>query len=206
MSASACRPAASASATIWSKTASSRASLIRVLRATKLPASSTKSGPASPFGKKASASASAGTAATTELVRDAAAATSLLALTKKSPASAMTVATPTTCSLPQKPSLPCPIRSKAISSLFDGLGPNGSLLVVGAGAEPVEAPVMPLLLGRSRVQGWPSGVATDSEDTLRFAELTGVRPMIEQFPLAKVNEAYARMNSGKAQFRVVLTM
>jgi len=97
-------------------------------------------------------------------------------------------------------------NSKAISSLFDGLGPNGSLLVVGAGAEPVEAPVMPLLLGRRRVQGWPSGVATDSEDTLRFAELTGVRPMIEQFPLAKVNEAYARMNSGKAQFRVVLTM
>lgn len=65
---------------------------------------------------------------------------------------------------------------------------------------------MPLLLGKRRVQGWPSGIPTDSEDTLRFAELSGVRPMIEKFPLAKVNEAYARMTSGKAQFRVVLTM
>lgn len=97
-------------------------------------------------------------------------------------------------------------NSKAISSLFDGLAPNGTLLVIGAGAEPIEAPVIPLLLGKRRVQGWPSGIPTDSEDTLRFAELSGVRPMIEKFPLAKVNEAYARMTSGKAQFRVVLTM
>src|SRR5215472_15916841 len=97
-------------------------------------------------------------------------------------------------------------NSKAISSLFGGLGPNGSLVVVGAGSEPIEAPLMGLLLGRRRVQGWASGTATDSEDALRFAELTGVRPMIEKFPLDKVNEAYARMNSGKAQFRVVLTM
>lgn len=97
-------------------------------------------------------------------------------------------------------------NSKAISSLFDGLAPNGTLLVIGAGGEPIEAPVMPLLLGKRRVQGWPSGIPTDSEDTLRFAELSGVRAMIEKFPLAKVNEAYARMTSGKAQFRVVLTM
>lgn len=97
-------------------------------------------------------------------------------------------------------------NSKAISSLFDGLAPNGTLLVIGAGGEPIEAPVMPLLMGKRRVQGWPSGIPTDSEDTLRFAELSGVRAMIEKFPLAKVNEAYARMTSGKAQFRVVLTM
>ena len=97
-------------------------------------------------------------------------------------------------------------NSKAISSLFDGLAPNGSLLVIGAGGEPIEAPVMGLILGKRRVQGWPSGIPTDSEDTLRFAELSGVRPMIEKFPLAKVSEAYARMTSGKAQFRVVLTM
>jgi len=97
-------------------------------------------------------------------------------------------------------------NSKAISSLFGGLGPNGSLVVVGAGGEPIEAPVMGLILGKRRVQGWASGTAPDSEDTLRFAELTGVRPMIEKFPLDRVNEAYARMNSGKAQFRVVLTM
>jgi len=56
------------------------------------------------------------------------------------------------------------------------------------------------------VQGWASGIPTDSEDTLRFAEITGVRPMIEKFPLAKAGEAYARMMSGKAQFRAVLTM
>jgi D-arabinose 1-dehydrogenase-like Zn-dependent alcohol dehydrogenase len=56
------------------------------------------------------------------------------------------------------------------------------------------------------VQGWSSGIPTDSEDTLRFAELTGVRPMIEKYPLARVNEAYGRMMSGKAKFRVVLTM
>lgn len=97
-------------------------------------------------------------------------------------------------------------NSKAISSLFDGLAPNGTLLVIGAGGEPIEAPVMPLLMGKRRVQGWPSGIPTDSEDTLRFAELSGVRAMIEKFPLAKVNEAYVRMTSGKAQFRVVLTM
>jgi D-arabinose 1-dehydrogenase-like Zn-dependent alcohol dehydrogenase len=56
------------------------------------------------------------------------------------------------------------------------------------------------------IQGWASGIPTDSEDTLRFAELTGVRPMIERFPLEKANEGYARMMSGKAEFRVVLTM
>jgi D-arabinose 1-dehydrogenase-like Zn-dependent alcohol dehydrogenase len=56
------------------------------------------------------------------------------------------------------------------------------------------------------IQGWASGTPTDSEDTLRFAELTGVRPMIETYPLEKAAEAYARMMSGKAQFRVVLTM
>ncbi len=63
-----------------------------------------------------------------------------------------------------------------------------------------------MIVGSKTIQGWASGIATDSEDTLRFAELSGVRPMIEKFPLAKVNEAYARMTSGKAQFRVVLTM
>ena len=55
-------------------------------------------------------------------------------------------------------------------------------------------------------QGWSSGTAADSEDTLRFAELSGVRPMIETYPFEKAAEAYARMLSGNAQFRVVLTM
>ena len=97
-------------------------------------------------------------------------------------------------------------NSKAMSSLFDGLGPNGTLLVIGADPDPIEAPVMRLLMGKRRGQGGPSGIPTNSEDTLRLAELSGVRAMIEKFPLAKVNEAFARMTSGKAQFRVVLTM
>jgi D-arabinose 1-dehydrogenase-like Zn-dependent alcohol dehydrogenase len=63
-----------------------------------------------------------------------------------------------------------------------------------------------IIQGSKRIQGWASGVPTDSEDTLRFAELTGVRPMIEKFPLDRVNDAYGRMMSGKAQFRVVLTL
>jgi hypothetical protein len=60
--------------------------------------------------------------------------------------------------------------------------------------------------GSRTIQGWAAGTPVDSEDTLRFAELTGVRPMIETYPLEKAAEAYARMMSGKAQFRVVLTM
>ena len=63
-----------------------------------------------------------------------------------------------------------------------------------------------MIQGSKRIQGWASGIPTDSEDTLRFAELTGVRTMIEKFSLDRVNEAYAQMLSGKAQFRVVLTM
>jgi D-arabinose 1-dehydrogenase-like Zn-dependent alcohol dehydrogenase len=61
-------------------------------------------------------------------------------------------------------------------------------------------------MGSKRIQGWASGTPADSEDTLVFAQLTGVRTMIEKYPLARVNEAYNRMTSGKAQFRVVLTM
>jgi D-arabinose 1-dehydrogenase-like Zn-dependent alcohol dehydrogenase len=96
--------------------------------------------------------------------------------------------------------------AKAMSSVIDGLGPNGSLLVVGAGADPIEVTPLQLIRGRKRIQGWYSGVASDSEDTLRFAEIAGVRPMIERFPLAKAADGYARMMSGQAQFRCVLTM
>ena len=95
---------------------------------------------------------------------------------------------------------------KAMSSLVGGLGANGSLVVIGASADPLEVPPFLLISGGKRIQGWYSGIPTDSEDTLRFAEMTGVRPMIEKYPLAKAPEAYARMMSGKAQFRVVLTM
>ena len=89
---------------------------------------------------------------------------------------------------------------------FHGLSCNGSLLVVGADMAPIEIPGAALISGRKRVQGWASGTPSDSEDTLRFAALTGVRPMMEKFPLEKAAEAYARMLSGHAQFRVVLTM
>jgi D-arabinose 1-dehydrogenase-like Zn-dependent alcohol dehydrogenase len=96
--------------------------------------------------------------------------------------------------------------SKAMSELIDGLGPNGTLVVVGAATDPIEVTPIQLILGRRGIQGWASGIATDSEDTLRFAELTGVRPMIEKYPLAKAAEGYARMMSGKAEFRAVLNM
>jgi D-arabinose 1-dehydrogenase-like Zn-dependent alcohol dehydrogenase len=96
--------------------------------------------------------------------------------------------------------------SKAMSELIDGLGPNGKLLVIGAAFDPIEVTPIQLINGSRTIQGWSSGTPTDSEDTLRFAELTGVRPMIEKYPLAKAGEAYARMMSGKARFRVVLTM
>jgi D-arabinose 1-dehydrogenase-like Zn-dependent alcohol dehydrogenase len=96
--------------------------------------------------------------------------------------------------------------AKAMTPLIDGLAVNGTLLVVGASSDPIEAVPNKMLGGTKRIQAWPSGTLTDSEDTLRFADYTSVRPMIEKFSLDKVNEAYNRMTSGKAQFRVVLTM
>jgi D-arabinose 1-dehydrogenase-like Zn-dependent alcohol dehydrogenase len=97
--------------------------------------------------------------------------------------------------------------SKAMSELIDGLGPNGKLMVIGATFDPIEVTPIQLIGGSRTIQGWTGGTPpTDSEDTLRFAELTGVRPMIETYPLEKAAEAYARMMSGDAQFRVVLTM
>ncbi|HUS12548.1 MAG TPA: alcohol dehydrogenase [Pyrinomonadaceae bacterium] len=96
--------------------------------------------------------------------------------------------------------------SKAMSELIDGLAPNGKLMVIGATFDPIEVTPVQLISGSRTIQGWASGTPTDSEDTLRFAELTGVRPMIETYPLEKAAEAYARMMSGDAQFRVVLTM
>jgi D-arabinose 1-dehydrogenase-like Zn-dependent alcohol dehydrogenase len=90
--------------------------------------------------------------------------------------------------------------------LIDGLGPNGKLMVIGATSDPIEVTPIQLINGSRTIQGWASGTPADSEDALRFAELTGVRPMIETYPLEKAAEAYARMMSGKAEFRVVLTM
>jgi D-arabinose 1-dehydrogenase-like Zn-dependent alcohol dehydrogenase len=96
--------------------------------------------------------------------------------------------------------------SKSMTEIIDGLAPRGTLMVVGATFDPIEVTPMQLIIGSRNIHGWAAGTPTDAEDTLRFAELTGVRPMIETYPLDKAAEAYARMMSGKAQYRVVLTM
>jgi len=96
--------------------------------------------------------------------------------------------------------------SKAMSALIDGLGPNGKLIVVGASFDPIEVMPAQLIFGSKTIQGWAAGTPAASDDTLHFAELTGVRPMIETYPLERAGESYARMMSGKAEFRVVLTM
>jgi len=94
----------------------------------------------------------------------------------------------------------------AMTALFDGLGTNGKMVVVGASTEPIQVTPVQLIMGRRSLQGWPSGTSADSEDTLNFAVLCGVRPMIERFPLDRASDAYERMMSGKAEYRVVLTM
>jgi len=96
--------------------------------------------------------------------------------------------------------------AKAMSALVDGLAPGGKLLVLGAASEPLSINAIPLLVARKTVQGWPSGTARDSEDTLNFSAQTGVRPMIERYPLEKAAQGYEQMISGRARFRVVLTM
>lgn len=97
-------------------------------------------------------------------------------------------------------------NSKAMSDLIDGLGVDGKLLVVGASADPISVTPIQLIINRRSIQGWPSGTARDSEDTLNFCALTGIRPMVETFPLEQAAAGYERMVSGKARFRVVLTM
>lgn len=97
-------------------------------------------------------------------------------------------------------------NSKAITELVDGLSKHGKLLIAAASGEPLEvSPLQLLLFGRS-VEGWYSGTGKDSEDTLKFSALTGVRPRIETFRLEQVNEAYEHMISGQARFRAVLKM
>ena len=93
---------------------------------------------------------------------------------------------------------------KAMTPLIDGLGNDGTLIVVGASPEPVEVNPYHVIGERRGVRGWPSGTSVDSEDTMRFSALTGVEAMIETYPLARAAEAYQRMLSGKARFRVVI--
>jgi D-arabinose 1-dehydrogenase-like Zn-dependent alcohol dehydrogenase len=94
----------------------------------------------------------------------------------------------------------------AMSTTIGGLGAEGTLMVLGAPHAPLAVPAFPMIAGCRRVQGWYSGTSIDAQDTLAFSVLTGVRSMNEVFPLARVGDAYDRMMSGKARFRVVLAM
>jgi len=94
---------------------------------------------------------------------------------------------------------------KAMSAVVGGLGVNGKLIVTGAAEDPLEVNGLLLIMGRRSIVGWPAGMSIDSQDTLSFSMLTGVRPMTEVFPLERAVEAYEQMISGRARFRVVLT-
>ena len=94
---------------------------------------------------------------------------------------------------------------KAMSAVLGGLGVNGKLIVIGASDEPLEVPPNLFISGRRSIVGWPSGTSIDSQDTLNFSVLSGVRSMNEIFPVERASEAYDLMMSGKARFRVVLT-
>jgi D-arabinose 1-dehydrogenase-like Zn-dependent alcohol dehydrogenase len=95
---------------------------------------------------------------------------------------------------------------KAMSAVLGGLAVNGKLIIVGAADEPVEVNAFLFIGGRRSIIGWPSGSSIDSQDTLSFSLLTGVRSMNEIFPLERAAEAYEHMMSGKARFRAVLTV
>ena len=97
-------------------------------------------------------------------------------------------------------------NAKAMSSVLGGLGANGKLIIIGAANDPLEVPILPLLSGRQSIMGWYSGSSIDSQDTLSFSALSGVRSMNEVFPLERASDAYELMMSGKARFRSVLTM
>ena len=95
---------------------------------------------------------------------------------------------------------------KAASVALGGLGIDGTLIVLGAAHDPIEVPPFLIIGGRKSVQGWPSGSAMDSQDTMNFSVAAGVAPMIETMPLERAADAYERMMSGAARFRMVLTM
>jgi D-arabinose 1-dehydrogenase-like Zn-dependent alcohol dehydrogenase len=93
-----------------------------------------------------------------------------------------------------------------MAAVLGGLAPRGRLMVLGAAEEPIAASPLVLIMGRRAIEGWYSGTSIDAEDTLSFSDLSGVRSMNEIYPLERATEAYDRMMSGKARFRVVLTM
>lgn len=94
----------------------------------------------------------------------------------------------------------------AMTAALDGIGRDGKFIILGAAMEPLQVNTLPMIGMRKVIQGWPSGTSIDSQDTMRFSSMNGVRPMTEHYPLERAAEAYARMMSNKARFRVVLTM
>ena len=95
--------------------------------------------------------------------------------------------------------------AKAMSPAIGGLAVGGRLMVIGASPDAIEVSPLAMIMEKRSIQGWPSGTSIDSEDTLKFSALTDVRPMIETMPLERAPEAYGRMMSGEARFRMVLT-
>jgi alcohol dehydrogenase/propanol-preferring alcohol dehydrogenase len=93
----------------------------------------------------------------------------------------------------------------SLSAAVNGLGKNGQLIILGVPDKPIQVNTIPLIMGHRSLKGFPSGTGMDSEDTLNFSALQGVKPRIETFPLDKAPDAFDRMMSGKARFRVVLT-
>jgi D-arabinose 1-dehydrogenase-like Zn-dependent alcohol dehydrogenase len=96
-------------------------------------------------------------------------------------------------------------NADALAVAVKGLGPNGKLIIVGVPEKPFEVDAVPLIMGDRSIAGWASGTGMDSEDALNFSALNGIKPLIETYPLDKAPEAFDRMMSGKARFRVVLT-
>jgi D-arabinose 1-dehydrogenase-like Zn-dependent alcohol dehydrogenase len=95
-------------------------------------------------------------------------------------------------------------NAKAMGEAAGGLAVDGRMVVVGASGEPIEVSPLLLISGRRSIQGWPSGTSSDSEDTMAFSALADIRPMIETMPLERAPEAYEKMMSGHARFRMVL--
>jgi D-arabinose 1-dehydrogenase-like Zn-dependent alcohol dehydrogenase len=96
--------------------------------------------------------------------------------------------------------------SKATAAVLGGLGIDGKLVMLGVDSEPLSINVLPMVLSRQSIQGWPSGQPSDTEETLAFSALAGVRAMIEKVPLAQAPQAFERMMNGHARFRMVITM
>lgn len=95
--------------------------------------------------------------------------------------------------------------NQAMADTMGGLGLNGKLLILGASFEPLQVNTLPMIGQRQSIAAWPSGSSIDSQDTMAFSALTGVRPMTEVYPLERAAEGYERMMSNKARFRAVLT-